>query len=116
MKRTKLKKIVPFIKTMSKLRKNDLTNVLSHLDDDGVNMLCECIYNCISGNKLSTQKQKKLKRALRGKKHLYRYLSKKGNSLRVKRKLLPQIGGALPLILTTVLPVVVDLISSLFKK
>ncbi len=84
--------------------------ILSNEDKDLINTICECVHNCLNGNiELNNEIKTKLKR------HKYdlRNLVGRNKSLKIKKKILSQNGGAfLPLLLSTVL----GGLSSIFSK
>jgi hypothetical protein len=110
MRKQQLRKLVPLLKVLIKLGSEDRTTVLSYLDSEAVDGLCECIYNCISNNNITNTNKAKLKKELGCKKHIYRYLVKKSNSIAKRKKLIKQTGTGIETVLSTVLPFLLALI------
>ena len=73
--------------------------------------ICECIQNILNGNVVLTKSQKK---RLTHQKTACRNLIKKGGSVREKKRII-QKGGFLPVLASIALPLVTELVSSLFK-
>lgn len=75
-------------------------NILINGSEDLIKTLCEVCFNVLNGNaKVSS----KCKNRLRKYKKVLRQLVQSGGSLSVKRKILVQRGGFLPVILSAVL-------------
>lgn len=85
--------------------------ILKAADDNLIKCLCECVHNTLNGKvRLSTAQKKQLSRH----KNILRRLTKKGESIKTKKKFIIQKGGAfLPLLLA---PLITGVLSSLFKK
>lgn len=101
---------------LSKVKPDILSDVLTHLDENSVDAICECVYNVINSDlKLSPKAKRKIRDRLQkpcSKKNI-RIIMKKKNSLSKRRKALSQEGSGIGLILATVLPFLANL---LFKK
>ena len=106
-----VRKAIPILNTLLKrMKKADVEIVLPFLNDQIQEILCECIHNCLYNKKISKRRQNYLKRKLGGQKQMYRYLSNAKGSMQKKKRLLPQTGGSLSLILATVLPLLAEYI------
>lgn len=103
------------IKGLKKLDTTELTHFIKHLDKNGIEHLCECMYNTIYTNlNLPKNKRRKIKAALnndRSRKNLG-IITKKRSSIAKKRAALSQEGEGLGLILSAIAP----LIASLFTR
>ncbi len=106
----RVEKNVDFLKILSKCKSNMRTVILSNADKNLINTICECVHNCLNGNiELNNEIIPKLKRH----KNDLRNLVGRNKSLKIKKKILSQKGGAfLPLLLSTVL----GGLSSIFSK
>lgn len=106
----RVEKNVDFLKILSKCKSNMRKVILTNADKDLINTICECVHNCLNGNiELNNEIKTKLKRH----KNDLRNLVGRNKSLKIKKKILSQKGGAfLPLLLSTVL----GGLSSIFSK
>jgi hypothetical protein len=94
---------------LSKCKKRMLKAVINASDRELVLTVCECILNCLNGNiSLSEKDKQKLKKH----KKILRTLIQKGNSIKLRKKLLIQQGsGFLPIILPTVISSIASLLT-----
>ncbi len=103
------------INALKKLNTAELTHVVKHIDSDGIESLCECVFNTIYTDlKITQNKRRKIKSRLNNdnsKKNLS-IITKKRNNISKKRAALLQEGEGLGLILSAIAP----LITSLFTK
>ena len=87
--------------------------LLTSLNKDQINSICECIDNFLSGN---VSIDIELKQKLYKKKAILRKLRDKGVNHRSKKRLLVQHGGFLPALLLPVLSVASSIIGGLLSK
>lgn len=117
MKTAGLKKHFGLIKALSRVAAEDRESILQHLEPPAVDILSECVHNCITGvgRRLPAEARLKLKKSISKDASVLRLLSKKSKrrSEARQRKLLCQSGGSLGLILATILPIISSL---LFNK
>ena len=121
-KKKRVQKACELLSILKKLKPNQCQELFLNFSNNGIEFFCEIIYNLINA-KFSMSKQKKLILRKKFKKHLpqLRKLSKKANSekdIRKKRKIFNQKGGGviIPLIASTVGPLLIDLIRKQFSK
>lgn len=110
MNKKDLKKLFPLLHALRGVGKDRATHVLPFLNDDAHRAICACIHNCLFNEKVPIRRRKMLKKKLFSKRHVYRYLSRSNADGGKRRKLMPQIGGSLSLILGTVLPLIANLL------
>ena len=92
---------VELLKTLVTLSPEKQTNILKFLNNDAVDILCECTHNLIFTDLgLSKRVKKKLKGKIVGKEKLLKFISKKSNKHSSRKKKLLQTGGALGTILS----------------
>ena len=114
----KCEKYIPLFNILRELEPVQRIIILSHLDEQ----TCESIYACINTllitdlRKIKKYKSSfpKIKKILSKQKKNLRFLAKKNKSKyskRQKKKILPQIGGSLGLVMSIVIPIILDLIS-----
>jgi len=95
-----------------KVPDNLRTHIIKHLDDKGINDVCECLYNVIFTDlKLSKKKRATLKKHIRNFPQI-KQLTNANIAVSKRRTALVQNGSGLGLILSTVLP----LLTSLFSR
>ena len=112
-------KLIPLLKTLSKMNKNDLIHSINCLNDDTIDGICECVYNVIFTDLNLTQRKKTTL-----KKHLkksccikkIKQITNKTNPVFKRRELLKQQGSGLPMLLMTAVPFLIDLVKSAFSK
>jgi hypothetical protein len=107
---------ISFYKSLSKLKPAELSHVISHLDDSGVDSLCECVYNIIYTDlKLDKPKKSKLRKHLRQHCCLknIKIITNKHHSTIRRRKALQQEGRGISLLLSTLTPILTSLLGSL---
>lgn len=111
MSKTRMKKAFPVLKVLKKLKTPDLEIILTSLNDENCEYIIDLVHNALY-NKTINNRSSLRSKLIKDKANL-RYLTSKKRSLKNKRKRFKQMGGSLALILTTLLPLVADLI---FKK
>lgn len=103
------------ISALKKLNTSELTHVIKHIDSEGIEHICECVFNTIYTDlKIPKHKKNKIKRKLNNEKskHNLSVITKKRNNTFKKRAALLQEGEGLGLILSAIAP----LITSLFTR
>ena len=112
-------KLVPLIKSLSKMKQDDVSHCVDCLNDETVDSICECVYNVIFTDlKLSSKKKASLKRHIKTKCSIEKIkkITKKSYPVSKRRELLKQEGSGLPLLLMTAVPFLIDLVKSAFSK
>lgn len=111
----RLKRHINELHTLNSCKTSQRKNYLKDASEDLIHCLCEVCYNILLGNiPVSPQQREKLKKF----KNLLRKLveiqgKKKRKDLKLKRNIIAQTGGFLPLILTPLLAIASQLIDSL---
>ena len=109
------KKAVKFynlLKVLQKLNGGDFNIISQYLDEQAYNILSECIHNSICSQSIDVKTRDKLKKALWSKKTKIRYLADKSKPYNRKKKIIPQIGGNIGLIIASVLPMIYNFLKS----
>lgn len=109
---------VKFYLALNKLGDKNLIEVLNHLNDQAIDVLCECIYNSIYTDlNISKSKKKRIKKFFTNKKALHnlKLITNKTTPIIKKRKALNQEGKGIGAILGIVAPLISSLISSFTK-
>jgi len=102
------------LQALKSVRPECRDKLLEHLNDSGCEILFETIKNVLRNDKVKAHSRAKLKKVLAPHKNALRYISKKGKPLTLKKKRLRQIGGnPLTSILTTAIPLLLQIISGL---
>ena len=110
------KKLVPLIKSLSKMKEEEIGHSIDCLSEEAVDGICECIFNVIYTDlKLNPKKKAALKRHIKQKCSIKRLklITKKTYPVSKSRLLLKQEGSGLPLILLTAVPFLINLIKSI---
>lgn len=108
----KAETFLKFLKVLEKLKKNDLVILSHYLDKDAYNILSECVHNAICSKSIDDKTKDALKKALWSKKSQIRYLADKTKPLSKRKKIIPQIGGNIGLIIGSVLPMIYEFLKS----
>jgi len=111
MKKAKFKKHFQLLQLMSKLTDGERNILVKYLSPDVLEIIYECIHNGLTNKKIDPKSRDMIKKTLNSRKEALRYLSTKGNSKNRKRILIQQEGGSLGLILSTVLPLLTQLLT-----
>lgn len=125
MKKSELEKyilLLQFLKNHCKNNKacqKNYQNIISYLNDNSVKFLCQCIRNLLAPRNIKLLGDKKEKRLLRKitphKTKILKIIDRKTSVSQKRHKL--QSGGAFVLpLLTSVAPLIISLISKVFKK
>ena len=109
------------LKLLGILKKINITerpHLLKYLNETGVDILCECYKNIIFNDlKLSPKVKKNLRNSLLGKEREIKLLAnKKTPNKRRKKVIIQQGGNPLGLILTTVIPILTDILFGFKRK
>lgn len=100
------------LKVLQKLNGRDFNILSQYLDEGAYQILTECIHNSICSQSIDVKLREKLKNALWSKKAKVRYLADKSKPFKKKRKIMPQIGGNIGLIIASVLPMIYNFLKS----
>ena len=104
---------VQFLKVMKTLNNHQRSVIIEFLDDYGVDIICDCIYNTIyKDHGLKKSSKKRLRKILKGKEQDMQIVSKKSNNIKRRKKILGQQLGGNPLaaILGIALPILTQLL------
>ena len=103
---------------LKKIKISERPHLLKYLNEDGVDILCECYKNIIFNDlKLKPKVKKNLRKNLIGKEREIRLLANKRISNKRRKKVIIQQGGnPLGLILTTVIPILTDILFGFKRK
>jgi hypothetical protein len=112
MKKSNKKSLFPLVKIISKMKPDDIPGVIDLLSNEGVNGICECVYNVIFNDlKLSSKKKSALKKKIKNKCSLEKLKVVVGKQpISKRRDYLKQEAGGLPFILATAIPFLANLI------
>ena len=111
-----IKKDIPLLKILSKLKGDEFNTVLDNLHDDNVDNVCECVYNLIYNPslKLGSRKKTKLKKFIKTNCSIHRlkHISNKKHPVFKRRQILKQEGKGLPFLLASAIPFLINLLTS----
>jgi len=109
----RVKNYIGLINLLNKSNSKKKEIILKHLNDKSIDFICELVHNVIHNNfNLSSKKVRKIKTLLHPNKKSFRYLSKKSGRIDKKRKLMVQHGQGIGVILSTVLPILLNVLSN----
>ena len=106
------KKFIPLLNVLTKLKHNEISDIIDFLNDDAIENICECVYNVIHTDlKLPNKKRNKLKNFIKTNCSVHRIkkISSKKENIFKRRKALKQEGKGLPMLLATAIPFLIDL-------
>ena len=112
------RKLIPLLKSLSKMKGDDVTHSVDCLSDETIDGICECVYNVIFTDlKLSPRKKSLLKKHIKKKCSVKRLkmIIDKSHPVSKRRALLKQEGSGLPLLLMTAVPFLIDAVKSLIS-
>ena len=108
--RKKFRKIYPLLNLLSRLTETDRQTLLPYLSEPVYDAVTACIENAMTNRTLGSTNRGILKQAMDGNKNNFRAVINPKSSKRRRQKAIVQTGGALGLILATVLPMLANLI------
>ena len=104
----KLEREIPLLKVLKDIRPVQRAIILASLDTQSCHTVVQCVRKILQNNNLDKRTKSKLIKRLASEKDTYRQII---DSSRVKdrQKLLPRVGGSLPVLLSAALPIFVDI-------
>ena len=106
------KKFIPLLNVLTKLKHNEISDIIDFLNDDAIENICECVYNVINTDlKIPNKKRNKLNYFIKTNCSVHRIkkISSKKENIFKRRKALKQEGKGLPMLLATAIPFLIDL-------
>lgn len=107
------KSVLHLLKLVKKLKKDEFSYFIEHLNDKSIDNICECVYNVVNTDiKLTKKKRNQLKKHIKSNCCISRIkrISSKKIPVHKRRQALKQEGKGLPLILASVIPFVASLL------
>lgn len=105
--KTMVKKNLPLLKILSRASEDERAALLKHIDKEGLDVVCTCIFNAIWNRDVVPLSQRKVIRSeLKKSAKPLQYIARNKNDPTRRRRLLVQHGGSLPLLLSAVIPVI----------
>jgi hypothetical protein len=96
-----------FLCFLQKANKKQLAALVKNADNDQIACICEIAMNVLQGNvKLQESKRRELKKY----RQFLRFMSKKSNPISKKKVKLQRGGWILPLLISTIAPLIIDAI------
>jgi hypothetical protein len=111
-----LRKALPALRGICKLRGEELNGVLSYLNRDAREILYHCIYNCVYNDRIPAEVRQQLRDQLTDNQKSVKYLANPENDRIKKRRLLKQTGGYLHTILAILLPLLTSIVAKATKS
>ena len=112
MTKKKAQKLLNFLTALKPVSGSSLSQLAPYFNKEAYDMLSDATLNSIYSKSIPEITRQRIKRALQSKKDMIRTLSKRSVSLNTRRKILPQVGGSLGLIIASVLPVLANFLRS----
>lgn len=106
---TKQKRLLSLALTLKELKPSHRTIILDHLDDESRDALYALISKVLNSTSIPKSRQTSLKRIVHLKKREFKELLDKSKSKSHRKKRLTQVGGGLPFILATAIPLLLNL-------
>lgn len=89
------------ISTIKSCRPETRPHIIGFLNDKGIDLLSECVYNIFfNDHNLSKQQKYKLRELFKNKEKVIKSIGRKSNSIKRRKRLLVQHGGTLGTILS----------------
>ena len=107
-KMNNFKKQVPLLQVLKELKPDQRTIILGHLDANGCCAITSCIREVIRNKKLPKKTKNKLRKVLGPQKDILRQLIS-AQKLSKKKELLPSVGGSLTLLISTAIPILLEI-------
>lgn len=113
MKRQEVKKYIPLLKIIKKLKNDEKRVLVKHLDSRSIECLSCVFRNAIANPTLGAEQQEHLRQRLWDKRNDVRFIANAKKSADAKKRRLSQLGGnLLGLIIGQLLPLVASLLTS----
>lgn len=109
------KKAVKFynlLKVLEKMPSADFGVLSQYLDEDAYQILTECIHNSICSRSVEPKVRERMRKLLWSKRNKIRYLADKSKPFGKKKKIIPQLGGNIGLIIASVLPMIYNFLKT----
>lgn len=106
---------IKLFNALSKLNSDNFTHILKHIDSNGVESICECVFNTIYTDlKIPKRRKSNIRKIFRNPNAIrnLKIITNKNKNTEKKRKALIQEGRGIFTILATVAP----LLASLFSR
>ena len=98
------------ISTIKSCRPETRPHIISFLNEKGIDLLSECVYNIFfNDHKLPEEQKIKLRELYKNKEKAFKSIGRKSNSIKTRKRLLVQHGGTLE----TILSIAANLLSEL---
>ena len=110
--RREMTEALPFLRAMQTVNPKYRPLIIDRLDDRGRDILCRGVSNVVENPALNEKTRKRLAKKLSPHRDAIRSLCKKCGSKNKRKKILTQLGGfPLSLVLSTALPLLLNLIN-----
>ena len=112
MTKNKALRLYKFLRAIKQIPSQSMINLSQYLTKSAYDMISDATLNSICSTSVSPAMRQKIRTQLQSKKDLIRKLARKSHSIKSKRKILPQVGGSLSLIIASVLPMLMSFLKS----
>lgn len=104
------------LKVLDKLSDKEREKIIPFLNNDACSNISECVLNILHGSHLNKSAKSKLKDELKGSQKQLRYIANPKKPIHLRKKRMEQSGGALGVILATILPIIANLVIERLTK
>jgi geranylgeranyl pyrophosphate synthase len=116
MQKRKLKQTYPVIKLLTQLKPEHQKLLFEHLNDNVCSSVVDCVKNGLYNKKVPAKSREFIKEKLSAHKEAIRKIVRPNISRTTRRKRLVQSGGFLGVLLSTVLPILAEVLFNQLKK
>lgn len=116
-KKKKLAKSYPLLKMLSSVKDSEREKIIPFLNNEACSDISECILNILHGSHLDKSEKMLIRNKLQNSQKSMRYMANQNKPIHLRRKRMEQSGGAIGVVLASILPVIASLIvDQLMKK
>lgn len=105
-----IKKIVPLLNCLEELSVENRIELLPFLQDEVFDFISECVHNTLYNSNFGSDVRNCLKKHLKHDASGLRYIANQKKPLKLRKKKIQQYGGGILFMLSTLLPVLLNLI------
>lgn len=105
-----IEKVLPLINCLEQLSPQDRLVILPFLNDEVFHFISECVHNTLHNSDFGSEVRNCLRKHLKDDASSLRYIADQRKTLRLRKKKIEQNGGSIMFMLSTLLPVLIDLI------
>jgi len=112
----KYRDIIPLLRVLESATPRTRDVLLRHLNPKDSLIVCDCIYEVLTTDKLGPDTKQRVRQLLFKKRKVLRAIANKKNKPEFRRQQLVQIGGAWGLLLRLAVPILLSIAQDVIKK